>query len=345
MHVLVRIDPTRQLHRIGRQVATNIRIVVAMAVVMQPTFLVEVLALEAQRVIDFSYVEAGHFTVGTVVRRPDDFCVGGGEFLRGAEVVELVVVGLCFFWTETFQQRQRAEAVGFVDVTAMTIRVVFGDEFVALPEELGGFPVDGFADAAAERVVAVAGGLAVGLGEADEAVLAVVAVFGDELVAFTASFADQVAEGVVVVMAVALDHQAVAGDDVRAGAVLHQQVAGRVVAEAFVLALGVIGSGQAGEGIVVVVVFAFAGVIEAGEVAGFVVVVVALVEGVLLLGDGVGVQALLIVVVVVADQLALLALVFLAGFEQVRGEVFTVQVDSGQMAAFVVVEGEAVVVG
>ncbi|CRM55526.1 hypothetical protein [Pseudomonas sp. 24 E 1] len=66
-----------------------------------------------------------------------------------------------------------------------------------------------------------------------------------------------------------------------------------------------------------VVVFAFAGVDEAGEVAGFVVVVVALVEGVLLLGDDVGMQALLIVVVVMADQLALLTLVFLVGFEQV----------------------------
>ncbi|CRM05665.1 hypothetical protein [Pseudomonas sp. 58 R 12] len=101
------------------------------------------------------------------------------------------------------------------------------------------------------------------------------------------------------------------------------------MAEAFLLALGVIGSGQAGEGIVVVVVFAFAGVEEAGEVAGFVVVVLALVKVVFLLGDGVGVQALLIVIVVVADQLALLALLFLVGFEQVRGEGFTVQVDSG----------------
>ncbi|CRM56311.1 hypothetical protein [Pseudomonas sp. 24 E 1] len=94
-----------------------------------------------------------------------------------------------------------------------------------------------------------------------------------------------------------------------------------------------------------VVVFAFAGVEQVREVAGFVVVVLALVKVVFLLGNGVGVQALLIVVVVMADQLALLALVFLAGFEQVRGEGFTVQVDSGQMAAFVVVEGEAVVVG
>ncbi len=109
-----------------------------MAVVVQPAFLIEVLALEAQRVVDFSYVQAADFTVGAVVRGPDDFAIWGGEFLWRADVVELVMVGLRFFWTETFQQRQRAKAVGFVEVTALAVRVVFGDEFVALPEELGG---------------------------------------------------------------------------------------------------------------------------------------------------------------------------------------------------------------
>ncbi|CRM84062.1 hypothetical protein [Pseudomonas sp. 8 R 14] len=67
-----------------------------------------------------------------------------------------------------------------------------------------------------------------------------------------------------------------------------------------------------------VVVFAFARVEQAGEVAGFVVVVLTLVEVILLLGDCVGVQAVLVVVMVVAEELALLALVFLAGFEQMR---------------------------
>ena len=67
-------------------------------------------------------------------------------------------------------------------------------------------------------------------------------------------------------------------------------------------------------------VFAFARIEQAGEVAGFVVVVLALVEVVLLLGDCVGVQAVLVVVVVVAEELALLALMFLAGLEQMRGQ-------------------------
>ncbi|RMT89648.1 hypothetical protein ALP39_200122 [Pseudomonas marginalis pv. marginalis] len=232
----------------------------------------------------------------------------------------MVVVGLGFAWPKAFQQRQRAEAVGFVKVAAVAVRMVLGNQLVALPEKLRRYTFNDLADTPSKRVVAVAGGLPVGLCNADQPVLAVVAVFGDQLVTFTSAFTDQVAEGVVVVMPVALDHQTVAGDDVRAGAVLHQQVARRVVAEAFLQVLGVVGAGQAVERVVVVVVFAFAGVEQAGEVAGFVVVVVALEQVLFLLRYGMGVQALLVVVVVVAEQLALLALVFLTGLKQVRGQ-------------------------
>jgi hypothetical protein len=85
-----------------------------MAVVVQPAFLIGILALEAQGVIDFSYVETADFAVSTVMRRPDDLAIRSGEFLRGAKVVELVVVGLGFLWVEAFQQRQWAEGVGFI---------------------------------------------------------------------------------------------------------------------------------------------------------------------------------------------------------------------------------------
>ena len=78
-----------------------------------------------------------------------------------------------------------------------------------MPEEFGGFAVDGFADAAAEGVVAVGRLAAVGQGGADQPMLAVVAVFGDEFLRGAAAFADQVAEGVVVVSA---DRLASAGD-------------------------------------------------------------------------------------------------------------------------------------
>ncbi len=85
--------------------------------------------------------------------------------------------------------------------------------------------------------------------------------------------------------------------------------------ETFLYVVGMVGAGQALERVVAVVVFAFAGVEQAGEVAGLVVVVLALVERMGLVGDGVGVQALLVVVVVMAEQLALLALI-LGGFAE-----------------------------
>jgi hypothetical protein len=85
-----------------------------MAVVLQPAFLIEILALEAQGVVDFSYVETADFTARAVMRGPDDLAIRSGEFLRGAKVVELVVVGLGFLWVEAFQQRQWAEGVGFI---------------------------------------------------------------------------------------------------------------------------------------------------------------------------------------------------------------------------------------
>ncbi len=80
-HIPIPIDPTRQLHRVRRQITPNIRIVVAMPVVVQPAFRVEILALETQRIIDYSHIETGYFPVGTVVRRPDDFAVGACQFL------------------------------------------------------------------------------------------------------------------------------------------------------------------------------------------------------------------------------------------------------------------------
>lgn len=50
--VLVLIQPTRQLDRVGRQIPANIRIVVAMSVVVQAAFGVEILPLKAQRLLE-----------------------------------------------------------------------------------------------------------------------------------------------------------------------------------------------------------------------------------------------------------------------------------------------------
>ena len=101
------------------------------------------------------------------MRGPDDFAVGGGELLRSAKVVELVVERLGIFWTKALQQDQRTETVRFVEVTAMPIRVMLRNQLVALPEKLRRYVVDGFTDAPTKWVIAVAGCLPVGLGDAN----------------------------------------------------------------------------------------------------------------------------------------------------------------------------------
>ena len=134
---------------------------------MQSAFRIEILPLKAQRVVNVAYVEPGDLAVGAVVGGPDDFALGAGQFLRGAEVVELVVVGLCGLWAKAFQQCQWAEAVGFVEVAAMALCMVFGYQLVALPEKFRGFALHGFADTLPKRVIAIAGGFAVRLCDAD----------------------------------------------------------------------------------------------------------------------------------------------------------------------------------
>ncbi|MNG29205.1 hypothetical protein D3C84_1145940 [compost metagenome] len=82
------------------------------------------------------------------------------------------------------------------------------------------------------------------------------------------AFADQVAESVVVKVAVAFHQQAIAFDGGRAGAILHQQVAGRVVGEAFGLLIArMADADQAVERIVLVVALAVADVSDAVEIA------------------------------------------------------------------------------
>ncbi len=160
--------------------------------------------------------------------------------------------------------------------------------------------------------------------------LAVVAVFGDEFLPGAAAFADQVAEGVVVVVAVALDQQAVAFDGGRAGTIVHQQVAGRVVGEAFRgLIAGVADADQAVERVVVVAALAVTGVGEAVEVAVGAVGIVAAIQRLVLLADRVGLQPALIVVGIFAEQLPLLALLFAAEGELVLAEPRAVEVDCG----------------
>ncbi|VVP56406.1 hypothetical protein PS854_05700 [Pseudomonas fluorescens] len=302
-----------------------------MAVVVQPAFGVEVLALETQRLLQLFAAAMGDladFPVAGVPRRPDDLPAVVGQFLRGAEVVEVVVERAGVFRAFAVEQGQGAEAAGFVEVAAVVPGAAFGDEVVALPEKLCGLAVDGFGDASAEGVVAVGRFATIGRGEAGQAVLAVVAIFGD---VFAAAFADQVAVGVVGVMPIGVAQQAVALEVPGAGAVVDQQVAGRVVAEVFrVLIPGVANTGQAIERVVLVAAFAVAGVVDLCEVAVGAVGIIAAVQRSLLLPDGVGLQTALVVVGKVAVQQALLALLFSPADKGVRCQPRTIEVDRRQ---------------
>ena len=208
-----------------------------------------------------------------------------------------------------------------------------GRFLVALPEKLGGFAVDVFGDASAEGVVAVGDVAAVGQGDADQAVLAVVAVVAHQALAGAASFADEVAVGVVVEVAVALHQQAVASDFAVAAALavvaLGEEVARRVVGEVFDVVGVAEDFGEAVKRIVGVAFLAFAAVGEQPQVAVGVVLVSApvvvvaadfavVVERV----DAVFLEALLFVVVVFAEHRALLAHDFAPVFEAVAGEVY-----------------------
>ncbi len=87
-HVLVVVQPTRQLDRVRGQETAGVGIVVTMPVVVQAGFRVVVLPLEAQRVVDFRHFQAGDVAVGAVAGRPEDFAAVAGQFLRSAQVVE-----------------------------------------------------------------------------------------------------------------------------------------------------------------------------------------------------------------------------------------------------------------
>ena len=163
-----------------------------MAVVVQPGLGVEILALEAQWVIHFGDVQLEHIAVSPVARRPAEAAIGAGQFLRGTEVVELVA-GFDLFRAFAVEQGQRAEAVGFVEIGAVVPVAALGEQAFAEPEELGIAPVDLLGDASAEGVVAVGDLAPVRQADADQAVLAVVAVFGDQLLPGAAAFANEIA--------------------------------------------------------------------------------------------------------------------------------------------------------
>ena len=121
------VQPTRQLDRVRGQETAGVGIVVTMPVVVQAGFRVVVLALETQRVVDFRHFQAGDVAVGAVAGRPEDFAAVAGQFLRSAQVVELVVEGLGLQRAFAVQHGQRAEAAGFVDLVEVAAFAALGD--------------------------------------------------------------------------------------------------------------------------------------------------------------------------------------------------------------------------
>ncbi len=98
-------------------------------------------------------------------------------------MVELVIERCSPERAFAVEHRQRSEGARFVDVAAVAVLSAFSDQPFALPQQLGGVAVDGFFDAAAEGVVFIGRGATARQADADEAVLTVVAIFGDEFLA------------------------------------------------------------------------------------------------------------------------------------------------------------------
>ena len=137
---------------------------------MQSRLRIVILPLEPQWLIQNLMgiaVQACQAAIGCVLGGPDNVAAIVGEFLWCAEVVELVVERAGLVRAFAVEHGQWAEGAGFVDVAAVMFAATFGNEVVALPEVLGDVVVDGFTDAAAEGIVAVAGGVAARQGDAD----------------------------------------------------------------------------------------------------------------------------------------------------------------------------------
>ncbi len=126
---------------------------------------------------------------------------------------------------------------------------------------------------------------------------------------------------IVIVMVVALHQQAVAFDVGQVGSrlvALAEQVACRVMSEAFRGAATHVD--QTVERIVMIATVAFSTVVDACQIAICVVRVVAMEQMAVLLANAVCLQSALFIVLVLAKQQPLLALLFAAGVELVRGQ-------------------------
>ena len=252
--ILKQVDPTSQPNRILRNKPPDPRIVIPEPVVVQPGFLIEVLALESEGLLDRrcrrrrgAAVNArqrrcrasrraavgacpGHgaqpgLAPDLVVGGPDDLAEFVGELQRGADLVALVPVGAI-----VLDGGQGHEAVRLVEEQRLALAAGAVDHQVTVPEVGGGAEGVGLAHAPAQGVIGVAGELGhavagdLGLGQA---VLGIPGEVGDLVGALAAG--GDVAVGVVIEAQVLVDAQAVGGEGgVVVGA---EQVAGGVEGE------------------------------------------------------------------------------------------------------------------
>ena len=102
---------------------------------------------------------------------------------------------------------------------------------------------------------------------------------------------------------------------------------------------------QAIQWIVVIAAVAFAAVLDSGEVAVGVVVVATLEQVFFPLADAVRLEAALFIVLVLAEQQTLLALLLSTGVELMRGQARTVEVDAAELPARLVAVIEFAAIG
>lgn len=129
---MVVIQSARKPNRVRGKEAPGVGIVVPVAVVVQAGFRVVVLALEADRVVDFVDQGANNVAVGAVCYRPDKVALGVGEFLGSTQMVQVVIVNAGLFGAAAVYQRQGFKGIGLVDVNAVLVAGFLGDQAVAL---------------------------------------------------------------------------------------------------------------------------------------------------------------------------------------------------------------------
>ena len=118
MHTVI-FNSARQSDRVHSRKAAYDRVIVSIAVVMQPSLRIKVLALEPDVVLHRFHFVLHHVAVNFIASLPHHLALLVGDQLRGAEVVVVVVVDLAVFDLGQGNKTARFVQVGDVDVLAL----------------------------------------------------------------------------------------------------------------------------------------------------------------------------------------------------------------------------------